>query len=178
MTAATDSYSNSYISRADRAHWHDLGPQYGTYLRPFRSRLKSKGPASEEISGVFYDFRLAAERGVWSYGTCYRFYGGKLGSYRVDQDEKMRQKYPDRKGPFSLALLGEAAFDPFVNGAARVEKVRRISQLTIPDYPLGGRELSETDFREIGQATEKHSEKLAPATKGPVVEDPAARPSP
>ncbi|MEA1951224.1 MAG: VCBS repeat-containing protein, partial [Planctomycetota bacterium] len=178
LTGPTDSFGNSYRSRADRMHWHDLGPQYGTYLRPFRSRLKSKGPASEEIDGVFYDFRLAADRGVWTYGTCYRFYGGKLGSYRVSKDDEMRKKYPARKGPFSLALLGEASFDPFVEGEARAEKVRRISRLTMPDYPLGGRKLNEADFRAIGQTGKNGSGKPTPYVKAPVVEDPAARPSP
>lgn len=132
-----DLYSNSFRSRADRVHWHDLGPKYGTYLRPFRSRLRSKESAWEEIDGVFWDFRLAAERGVLGYGFCYRFYGGKYGSHTVHQDAEKRGKFPGRQGPFSLALLGEAAFDPFVSGEDRAGKLRRIHALTIPDYPRG-----------------------------------------
>jgi len=42
---------------------------------------------------------------------CYRFYGGRFGSFPVEQDRQMLDKYPDRKGPFSLALVAEAAFD-------------------------------------------------------------------
>lgn len=149
LDGPTDMYSNSYRSRADRVHWHDLGPKYGTYLRPFRSRLRSKESAAEEIDGVFCDYRLAAERGVLGYGFCYRFYGGKYGSHTVHQDAEMRGKFPDRQGPFSLALLGEAAFDPFVSGEERARKIRRISELTIPDYPRG-QQLTDEDFDAIG----------------------------
>ena len=149
LAGPADWYSNSYRSRADRVHWHDLGPKYGTYLRPFRSRLRSKESASVEIDGVFSDYRLAAERGVLGYGFCYRFYGGKLGSHTVHQDAEMRRKFPHRQGPFSLALLGEAAFDPFVAGEDRAGKIRRIRDLTIPDYP-GGRSLTDEDIDALG----------------------------
>lgn len=130
-----DWYSNSYVSRDDRAHWHAVSHQCGTYLRPFRTRLRSKSPEAEEIDGVYYDFRLAAENGVIGYGFCYRFYGGRYGSYTVHEDDAMRKRYPDRLGPFSLALLGEASFDPFSEGEVREKKLRRLRALTIPDYP-------------------------------------------
>lgn len=149
LDGPTDLYSNSYRSRADRVHWHDLGPKYGTYLRPFRSRLRNEDSASEEIDGVFSDFRLAAERGVLGYGFCYRFYGGKYGSHTVHQDVERRGKFPGRQGPFSLALLGEAAFDPFVSGEERAGRIRRIHELTIPDYPRG-RPLTDEDFDALG----------------------------
>lgn len=150
LDGPTDLYCNSYRTRADRVHWHDLGPKYGTYLRPFRSRLRSKESAAEEIHGVFFDFRLAAERDVLGYGFCYRFYGGNYGSHTVHQDAEMRGEFPGRQGPFSLALLGEAAFDPFVSGADRARKIRRIRELTIPDYPRG-RPLTDEDLDAIGR---------------------------
>ena len=47
---------------------------------------------------------------------CYRFYGGRLGSFPVEWDCQMVDKYPERKGPFSHSpLVAEAAFDPFVH---------------------------------------------------------------
>ncbi len=149
LDGPTDLYSNSYRSRPDRVHWHDLGPKYGTYLRPFRSRLRSKASAAEEIDGVFFDFRLAAERGVLGYGFCYRFYGGKYGSHTVHEDAEMRGKFPGCRGPLSLALLGEVAFDPFVIGEDRARRIRRINELTISDYPRG-LSLTDEDLDAIG----------------------------
>ena len=135
LSGPHDWYSNSYVGRPDRVHWHAVSPRCGTYLRPFRNRLRSKAPEQKEIDGVFHDFHEAAKNGVIGYGFCYRFYGGKFGSYTVHEDDAMREKYPDRLGPFSLALLGEASFDPFVEGEAREKKLRRLRALTIPDYP-------------------------------------------
>ena len=172
-TSPNDFYANTYRDRPGRANWHDLGPQYSTYLRLFRMRLRSSGPVSDEIGGVYYDFRLAADRGVERYGTCYRFYGGKLGSYRVPEDEKMRKKYPGRKGPFSLALLGEASFNPFTEGPERARRVRRIRDLTIPDYPLGGKKVTDADIEAIAGKSKPQKKSLAPT-----IEDPAARPAP
>lgn len=148
LSGPSDLYSNSYILRPHRVHWHDLGPKYGTYLRPFRSRLRSQESATEEIDGVYSDFRLAAERDVIGYGFCYRFYAGKHGSHTVHQDAEMRKKFPGCKGPFSLALLGEAAFDPFASGEDRAHRIRRIGELTIPDYPRG-RSLTDEDLDAI-----------------------------
>ena len=51
--------------------------------------------------------------------------------------------YPDRKGPFSLALTAEAAFAPFIKGRDRAEKIRRTYALTIPDYTQRGHNLRE-----------------------------------
>ena len=166
-----DWYMNTYIDREHRRRWHDLGPKFATYLRVYRSALRSKDfPA--EIDFLFNDFRMSAQRGVLAHGFCHRFYAGRLGSYRIENDDEMMKKYPGRLGRFSLALTAEAAFDPFVEGEARARKVRRIHELTIPDYPLG-RKLTAADFKAVALQPKERQESAAP-----VIEDPAARPAP
>ena len=140
-------YVNTYRDRAHRRHWFALGPEFATYLRLYRSALRGKDPA-REINFLFRDFQLPARHGVFAQGFCYRFYAGRYGSFPVEQDREMMTRYPDRKGPFSLALVAEAMFDPFVAGRERAEKVRRIYELTIPDYPRS-RPLNESDFQAI-----------------------------
>jgi hypothetical protein len=107
--------------------------------------LRSRESASEEIDGVFSDFRLAAGRDVLG---C-RFCAGLYGSHTVCGDAKVRRGFPGLQSPFSLALLGEAAFDPFVSGEDRARKILRIDELTIPDYPRG-QSLTEEDLRALG----------------------------
>ena len=103
-----DWFMNCNRSRQTRLYWHDLGPQYGTYLRTFRSALRNKD-VPKEIDFLFNDFRPSAERDIRAYEFCYRFYGGRYGSYKVKDEPKIMAKYPDRQGPFSLALVAEAA---------------------------------------------------------------------
>lgn len=166
-----DWFMNCHPSREARRYWHDLGPQYGTYLRTFRSALRNKD-VPKEIDFLFNDFRPSAERDIRAYEFCYRFYGGRYGSYKVKDEPKIMAKYPDRQGPFSLALVAEAAFDPFVEGEARYRKVKRIHELTIPDYPKG-REFPMERFRAacLGKSQNAQQNLLT-------VEDAAARPAP
>jgi hypothetical protein len=140
---------NTYPNDEHRRRWHDLGPKFATYLRPFREVLKGADPA-RDIRLLFDHFRTSAERDVVAHQFCHRFYGGRFGSFPVEQDRQMLERYPDRKGPFSLALLAETAFDPFVDGPARAQKIRRIYAITIPDYPAG-RPLTDEDFEAIQQ---------------------------
>ncbi len=129
-----DWYYNTYRDRAHRRRWHAIGPKCATYLRTFRSALKGKDVAGE-IDFLFNDFRMSAERGVVAHGFCYRFYGGRYGSFRVEDDAAMMKAWPGKKGPLSLALVCEAAFDPFVSGRARAQKIARIRAVTLTDYP-------------------------------------------
>lgn len=168
LEGPNDWHMNTYVDREHRRRWHDLGPNFATYLRLFRSALKGSDVA-REVDFLFNDFRMSAERDIVAHQFCYRFYGGRFGSFPVEQDAEMLRRYPDRNGPFSLALAAEAAFDPFIEGAARAEKIRRIYAQTIPDYPPG-RPLSERDFEAIGGKREE-------STAGPTIEDPAARPA-
>ena len=166
-----DWYMNVDRNRADRRRWHEIGPRFMTYLRLYRSALKGvEFPA--EVDFLFNDFRMSAERDVVAHAFCYRFYGGRFGSYSVKQDREMMAQYPHRKGPFSLALTAETCFDPFVTGAARARKIQRIYVLTIPDYPRD-RALTPAELRATGLPA---SGRVLPA--GPVIEDPAASPPP
>ncbi len=90
---------------------------------------------SSEIEQMQDEARMAAERGVLLHRFCCRFYGGRFGSHKVSEDRRMLKQYPRRKGPFSIALMAEADFDPFIAGARRARKIQRIYALTIPDYP-------------------------------------------
>jgi hypothetical protein len=145
-----------------------LGPKFATYLRLYRSALKG-ADVLRDVDFLFNDFRMSAERNIVAHQFCYRFCGGRFGSYAVEQDDQMREKYPDRRGPFSLALTAEVAFDPFIEGRDRAEKIRRIYALTIPDYPPG-RSLTDEDFEAVARSA------TTPATSGPTMEDPAAHP--
>jgi len=136
LEGPNDWHMNTYQDREHRRRWHDLGPRFATYLRLFRSALKG-ADVVRDIDFLFADFRLSAEREIVAHQFCYRFYGGRFGSFPVEKDKKMLEKYPGRLGPFSLALTAEAAFDPFVGPEARYGKIRRILALTIPDYPPG-----------------------------------------
>lgn len=142
-----DWHMNTYIDREHRRRWHDLGPKFGTYLRTYRSALKGKDVLGE-IAFLFDDFRMSAERGVWAHGFCYRFYAGRFGSYTVWDEPQRRREYPDRKGPFSLALVAEAAFDPLIDAEERAHRLERIRALTIPDYPRD-RPLTGEDLRRV-----------------------------
>jgi len=174
LEGPNDWHVNTNPNRAHRLHWHNLGPKYVTYLRLYRSALKSVDfPA--EVDFLFNDFQMSASRDIVAHQFCYRFYGGgKLGkgSYSVERDQEMREKYPDRLGPLSLALAAEAAFDPFVEGADRARKIKRIYAQTIPDYPLG-RELTQAELQATGLPAKERT--FVPA---PVIEDPAAAPTP
>lgn len=134
LDAYVDWYYNTYRDRADRKRWHAIGPKCATYLRTYRSALKGRDVA-KEIEFLFNDFRMSAERNVVAHGFCYRFYGGRYGSWRVEDDRAVLEANPGKKGPLSLALVCEAAFDPFVEGAARARKIDRIRALTVEDYP-------------------------------------------
>jgi len=136
LEGPNDWYVNTYRDREHRRRWHDLGPKFATYLRLYRSALKGADVA-RDIDFLFNDFRMSAERNIVAHQFCYRFYGGRYGSYTVEQDDQMREKNPDLKGPFSLALTAEAAFDPFIEDQDRADKIKRIYSLTIPDYPPG-----------------------------------------
>jgi len=129
-----DWYVNTYRDRAHRRRWHDLGPKFATYLRLYRSALRGVDVPSE-IDFLYNDFRLSAERHVLAHGFCYRFYGGHYGSFPVERDGYVRATYPDKRGPFSLALVAEAAWDPFADAATRRRKIARMRAITIPDYP-------------------------------------------
>jgi len=137
LEAEPDWHVNTFRNREHRRRWHELGPKFGTYLRTYRSALKGKSVATD-IDFLYNDFRMSAERGVLAHGFCYRFYGGNYGSFTVEEDDEILERHPDRTGPLSFALVAEAAFDPFVEGEARFEKIRRIHATTIPDYPRGG----------------------------------------
>ena len=142
-----DWHMNTYIDREHRRRWHDLGPKFGTYLRTYRSALKSKS-VPEELAFLFNDFRMSAERGVLSHGFCYRFYAGRFGSFTVWEEPEMRKPYRDRKGAFSLALVAEAAFAPLLDADERAHRLERLRALTIPDYPRG-RPLTDEDLRQF-----------------------------
>jgi len=174
LEAPDDWHVNTNPNRAHRLHWHDLGPKFATYLRLYRSALKSVDfPA--EVDFLFNDFQMSASRDIVAHQFCYRFYGGGKqgkGSYPVERDQEMREKYPDRLGPFSLALAAEAAFDPFVSGQERARKIERIYALTIPDYPRG-RTLTQAEVQATGLPAKERT--FVPA---PVIADPAAAPRP
>ena len=151
LEGPNDWHMNTNPNRAHRLHWHNLGPKFATYLRPFRTALKGYDVPGE-IGFVFNDFRMSAERDIVAYQFCYRFRAGKVGSFYAEQDRQMLAKYPDRKGPFSLALLAEAAFDPFVEGPGRARKLERMAALTIPDYPRG-RPLTQAELNATALST-------------------------
>jgi len=134
LEGPNDWHMNTYRNREHRRRWHDLGPKFATYLRLYRSALKGDDVV-RDVNFLFDDFRLSAERDIVAHQFCYRFYGGRYGSFPIGNDQEMLKKYPGRLGPFSLALTAEAAFDPFVEGADRLRKIERIHALTIPDYP-------------------------------------------
>ena len=165
-----DWHVNTYRDREHRKRWHDLGRKFGTYLRLYRSALKGKDVPAE-IDFLYNDFRISAERGILAHGFCYRFYGGRYGSFPVEKDRFMLARYPDKRGPLSLALLGEAAFDPLADPEFRRHKLARIHAVTIPDYPRD-RVITADDLTagaDTKDAKEKH-----PA--GPVVQPPAFYP--
>ena len=169
LAAPQDWHMNTYLDRLHRRRWHDLGPKFATYLRLYRSALKGVDEV-RDVNFLFNDFRMSAERDVVAHQFCYRFYGGRFGSYPVEQDEQMRKKCPDRKGPFSLALTAEAAFDPFLEGETRYRKIERIHALTIPDYPRG----RPLNLAKLKAAAAQDQE---PTTEsGPAIMDPAAHP--
>ncbi|MAG94199.1 MAG: hypothetical protein CMJ48_10665 [Planctomycetaceae bacterium] len=167
-----DWHVNTYRDREHRKRWHDLGPKFGTYLRLYRSALKGKDVPAE-IDFLYNDFRMSAERNVLAHGFCYRFYGGRYGSFPVEKDQAMLARYPDKRGPLSLALLGEAASDPLVNPEFRHHKLRRIHAITIPDYPRDRVLTADELTAKVGA---KRAEKQPPA--GPVVQSPAFYPKP
>jgi hypothetical protein len=136
LEAPQDWHMNTFRDREHRRRWHDLGPKFATYLRLYRSALRGK-TVPAEIDFLYNDFRMSAERDIVAHQFCYRFYGGKYGSFPVEKDEEIRGQHLTRKGPLSLALTAEAAFDPFVEGKERLRKIERIRALTIPDYPPG-----------------------------------------
>ena len=165
-----DWYMNTYPNRASRQQWHALGPRFATYLLPYREVLKGNN-VPEEIEALYAHFNDAASRGVMAHGFCYRFYGGRMGSYKVSEDAALRARYPDRRGAFSMALVAEAAFDPSLSDAERAHRVRRIQALTIPDYPRN-RALADAEVASLGREP-------APQTAaGPVIADPASYPPP
>jgi hypothetical protein len=170
-----DWYSNTFPEEEDQKRWLDIGPQCGTYLRLYRVALLGKNPPAE-IASVFNHFRMSAERGSEFHGFSHRFYGGRFGNIRegfaVEEDAEMMRRYPGRLGPFGLALASEAAFDPFVSGEARVQKLQRIRELTIPDYPYDG----DLDLAALRAASEPT--KVKSASGSLVVDDPASHPSP
>ncbi|MCP4171801.1 MAG: hypothetical protein GY758_13615 [Fuerstiella sp.] len=167
-----DWHVNTYRDREHRKRWHDLGPKFGTYLRLYRSALKGKGVPAE-IDFLYNDFRMSAERNVLAHGFCYRFYGGRYGSFPVEKDQAMLAQYPHKRGPLSLALLGEAAADPLVDPEFRRHTLRRIHAITIPDYP---RDRVLTADELTADAGTKRADKKPPA--GPVVQSPAFYPNP
>ncbi|MCP4743461.1 MAG: hypothetical protein GY871_14735 [Actinomycetales bacterium] len=167
-----DWHVNTYRDREHRKRWHDLGPKFGTYLRLYRSALKGKDVPAE-IDFLYNDFRMSAERNVLAHGFCYRFYGGRYGSFPVEKDQAMLAQYPDKRGPLSLALLGEAAADPLVDPEFRRHTLRRIHAITIPDYP---RDRVLTADELTADAGTKRADKKPPA--GPVVQSPAFYPKP
>jgi outer membrane protein assembly factor BamB len=128
---------NTHRDRTHRTRWHDLGSGYGTYLRTFRSALKGKD-IKQEIDFLYNDFRLSSERGVTAHGFCYRFYNGRFGSFKTQEDRMKIEENPHNIGPLSLALVAEAAFEPAVTLDRRLHKLQRIAELTINDYPRNG----------------------------------------
>ncbi|NLX95072.1 MAG: hypothetical protein GXY83_02730 [Rhodopirellula sp.] len=168
LEGPNDWHINTCRDREHARRWHDLGPKFAGYLRLYRTALKGTDAVSE-INFLFDVFHTSAERDIVAHQFCYRFYGGRFGSFPVESDNQMRERYPDRKGPFSLALAAEAAFDPFVEGPARAEKVRRIHALSIPDYPPG-RLLTDKDLESLARHPKP------PALSEPTTEDPAAHP--
>ena len=167
-----DWHVNTYRDREHRKRWHDLGSKFGTYLRLYRSALKGKNVPAE-IDFLYNDFRLSAERDVLAHGFCYRFYGGRYGSFPVEKDQFMLAEYPGTRGPLSLALLGEAAFDPLADPDSRRHKLARIHALTIPDYPQD-KVITADDL--TADADTKDANKKSPAT--PVVQSPVFYPQP
>jgi len=129
-----DWHVNTFRDREHRRRWHALGPKFGTYLRLYRSALKGVDVRAE-IDFLYNDFRMSAERNVHAHGFCYRFYGGRYGSFPVEKDQLMLAEYPDRRGPLSLALVAEAAFDPSADAETRRHRIDRTLAITIPDYP-------------------------------------------
>ncbi len=134
LDAHVDWYYNTFRDRAHRKRWHAIGPKCATYLRTYRSALKGQD-VPKEIEFLYNDLRMSAEAGVIAHGFCYRFYGGRYGSFRVEDDVAIMKASPGKRGPLSLALVCEAAFDPFVSRQARARKIARIRALTLPDYP-------------------------------------------
>jgi len=129
-----DWHVNTFRDREHRQRWHALGPKFGTYLRLYRSALKGVDVRAE-IDFLYNDFRMSAERNVHAHGFCYRFYGGRYGSFPVEKDQLMLAEYPDRCGPLSLALVAEAVFDPLANAETCRHRIARTLAITIPDYP-------------------------------------------
>lgn len=138
LTEKVDITVNTHRDRVHRIRWHDLGTGYGTYLRTFRSALKGKN-VNQEIDFLYNDFRLSSERGVTAHGFCYRFYNGRFGSFKTQEDRTRIKENPNSIGPLSLALVAEAAFEPVVTADRRLHKLQRIAELTINDYPQNGR---------------------------------------
>ncbi len=161
-----DWHVNTFRDREHRKRWHDLGPKFGTYLRLYRSALKGVDVRAE-IDFLYNDFRMSAERNVHAHGFCYRFYGGRYGSFPVQKDQLMLEEYPDRGGPLSLALLAEAAFDPLADADARRHRIERTLAITIPDYPQS-RPMTAGDLS--GRTT-------TDGTVKPVVQNPAFHPA-
>ena len=166
-----DWHLNTYADRAHRRRWHDLGSKFATYLRLYRSALKGRDVA-RDIDFLFRDFRMSSERDIVAHQFCYRACGGRLGSFPVEQDQEMRTMYPDRKGPLSLALAAEAAFDPFVKGTDRSWKIARIRALTIPDYPHN-RKATDAEWKALRADVERTT-----SVSAPIMQDPAATPAP
>jgi hypothetical protein len=165
LEGPNDWYMNTFPNRESRQRWHALGPRFATYLRPYREVLKG-GNVPEEIGGLFSHFQDSARQGVASHGFCYRFYGGRLGSFRIAEDRALQKKYSNRRGAFSMALVAEAAFNPFLDGEERAHRIARIHALTIPDYPRD-RAMTTEELSAIGLPA-------APTTsQGPVMADPA-----
>ena len=166
-----DWHVNTYRDREHRKRWHDLGHKFGTYLRLYRSALKGNNVPAE-IDFLYNDFRISAERGVLAHGFCYRFYGGRYGSFPVEKDQLMLAQYPDKRGPLSLALLGEAAFDPLVDPEFRRHKLARIHAVTMPDYPR------DRVITADGLTADTDTTDAKKHPGGPVVQNPAFYPEP
>ena len=161
-----DWHVNTFRDREHRQRWHDLGTKFGTYLRLYRSALKGANVRAE-IDFLYNDFRMSAERNVHAHGFCYRFYGGRYGSFPVEKDQLMLTEYPDRRGPLSLALVAEAAFDPLVDTETRRHRIARTLAVTIPDYPRN-RPMTENDVIDRSETAD-----LAE----PIVQNPAFYPA-
>ncbi|MEO2046609.1 MAG: hypothetical protein ABGX16_08545, partial [Pirellulales bacterium] len=54
---------NTFVDRKHRIRWHDLGYEYGTYLRTYRSALKGKN-VEKEVNFLYQDFQSSVNRGV------------------------------------------------------------------------------------------------------------------
>ena len=134
LNEEVDIVVNTHRDRAHRMRWHDLGSRYGTYLRTFRSALKGND-VKQDIDFLHNDFRLSSERGVKAHGFCYRFYNGRFGSFKTQEDRIQIKENQHSIGPLSLALVAEAAFQPTLTSDRRLHKLQRIAELTIHDYP-------------------------------------------